>query len=527
MAAPQRDMQERKEEMILNNNQLNLGSFVVKPYRSKRIKDYCKMFSRDSLKVLMDPHVVAVLAAQGFHADIETPRSIYKVDKLYEALAHYAPNTVPAPKQGTMYNAGIALARKCFARPKDRKYLRVLPFTPQTIEAITSNPNGSSGLTNFGSKKIDSQVRALERGLQTLRGDLLPEPCIAFKRTQFNEKTRLVWGYPYSMTCIEGLVAKPLLDQFKGGSSPMSFAMTSGALGCKLRVAAYHKEWAYSLDMSQYDASLSAQLIHIAFKILRTWFDPHEIEPVSGLTVKQIFDRVENYFIHTPIVMPDGNLYRGKDHGVPSGSYFTQLVDSVCNVIIAGAVSERFHLHVDKDEMFVLGDDLLMWSNRRVDLDKIAYYVRNDFAVRMHGSEKSQIYHYDEPVHYLGRDWDNGLGDLPIQDIIARMVYPESYRKYPEDRLAAERQARILIAGYAWQYRRAWRIAEKVNHADARNIHRGCANVDVNLFIRDSDRTDWWDLPADSFSGYQRYLWVYHPDSVRTDCPNTAFQYWL
>jgi hypothetical protein len=36
----------------------------------------------------------------------------------------------------------------------------------------------------------------------------------------------------------------------------MAFAITSGALGSKLRVASYHKEFAYSLDMSQFDATL-------------------------------------------------------------------------------------------------------------------------------------------------------------------------------------------------------------------------------------------------------------------------------
>lgn len=505
--------------------QKNLESFTIRPYRQKRLKPYYATYAHDNTHVLVDDNVKDALLAQGYHIDKETPRSIYTVDKLFEALSNYAPNKVPAPQPGTSYDAGIALAYSCFARKKDVPYLHVMPFTPETIVAVTSNPGGSPGLTNYGCTKAESVTRALERGLQTLKGAKQPEPCLAFKRTQFNEKTRLVWGYPYSMTVIEGLVAKPLLDRFKGGNTPMAFAMTTGALGTKLRVASYHKEWAYSLDMSQFDATLSAQMIHVAFKILRSWFDPREREPVSGKSVKEVFDVVEHYFIHTTIVMPDGKIYIGKDHGVPSGSYFTQMVDSICNVIIGGAISHRFSLHVSKREIFVLGDDILMWSNRKMDLDKISKYAHDQLHVNVHGAEKSAIYHYDEIVHFLGRDWDNGLPGLPEDDIIARMVYPESYRRYPDDPVEREKQLHMMLLQYAATYRQAWSIAYKIIDPSDRNIHRGCGNTDVNTYCgRDFRRRD---VPPQAMSGLMRYRRRFFHDDSRSDIPITALQYWL
>lgn len=504
--------------------QKDLSAFKVHKYRMRRLQPYFKRMSKDDPHVLVDDNVKDMLQAQGFSVE-EAPRSIYTVEKLYEALSEYAPHKVPNPKPGADVQHGIALAYTSFARKSDEKKLHVLPFNPETIVKITSNPTGSPGLTNYGCTKAESQTRALERGLQTLRREKQPEPCLAFKRTQFKGKTRLVWGYPYSMTVIEGLVAHPLLQLFKRHNSPMAFAMSTGALGTKLRVASYHKEWAYSLDMSHFDSTISAKLIHIAFKILRTWFDRREVEPVSGKTVDEIFNLIEYYFIHTTIVMPDGNIYIGKDHGVPSGSFFTQMIDSVVNVIIAGAISSRFSLHVSKREIFVLGDDLLMWSNRKVDLNKIAWFANSTFHVKMHGSEKSNLYHYDETIHYLGRDWENGLPTLSEDEVLKRMVYPESYRKYDKDPIKRERQVKMMLLAYAATYRSAWRIAYKLLEPSGRNIHCGCANTDVNTYLDHGNSQG--EVDPRHLSGLERYRRKYILDKVRGDIPNTALQYWL
>lgn len=398
---------------------MDLEQFTVRPYRMKRLKPYYDMYSKDNLNVIYDPNVGDMLRAQGYHFD-ETPRSVYKVEKLYSALSAYAPGKIPRPTPTGYYQAGISLAYKCFARPDNCRTLSILPLTPKTIVELTSNPSGSAGLTCYGVDKAHSQMRALERGIQTILGEKQPEPCLAFKRTQFNDKTRLVWGYPYSMTVVEGLIARPLIDKFKDRVTPMAFAMPTVALGAKLRVSSYKYKYCYSLDMSQFDATISAELIHVAFKILSTWFDLDEIEPTTGKSVRDILGVVERYFIHTTIVMPNGKIYIGKCHGVPSGSYFTQMVDSVVNTIICGAVSARFNLKVSRKSIFVLGDDLNFWSNRKVSLDVIAKFVNSNFHVKLHGSEKSELSLYNEVIHFLGRDWDNGLPTLSLDGILAR-----------------------------------------------------------------------------------------------------------
>lgn len=488
--------------------------FMTRPYRMKRLKSYTNKYTKDRTKPLYDANVASVLKAQGFCIE-ETPRSIYTAEKLYEALETYNPRGNHVIHKDGHYASGFRMAYKAFARPKSQPKLDVLPFDANTIQMITSNPSGSPGLTNYGCTKAESMTRALERGIQTLKGEKQPEPCLAFARTQFNEKTRLVWGYPYSMTAIEGLLAYPLNQHFKTHNTPMAYAKTSVDLGTRLRVSSYHKEWCYSLDMSQFDATLCSDIINDAFKILRTWFDLEQIEPVSGVSVREILSVIRHYFINTTIVMPDQHIYIGKNHGVPSGSYFTQMIDSVCNCIIAGTISSKFSLNIQLEDLFILGDDIVFWSNRKVSLDSISRYAGVQLGVKLHGQEKSNIYHYDEDIHFLGRDWMNGLPSLDENGILSRMVFPESYRKYSRDPNVRQREVRMLILSYVAQYRNAWRIATSYFRPELIWFKNGTSDIS---YVTYADKAMYeGDLDPNFVSGLQRYKMIYQADSMLTD----------
>jgi len=505
----------------MQQHRKDLQSFNIRPYRLKQLKHYCKYMSQDREKVIFDDNVADVLKTQGFSVT-ESPRSIYRAEKLYEALSKYAPINEPSLRITAEVIDGFKLARICFAKPKDRAYLRVLPFTPETISLITSEPTASAGLTAYGSTKAAAQTRALERGLQTLRQDKAPEPCLAFSRTQFEEKTRLVWGFPYSMTAVEGLVAYPLMQQFKKGTTPMAFAMTTCALGTKLRTASYHSKWAYSIDHSGYDSTIHSDLIRESFSIIKTWFDLTEIEPISGKPVGHIFNIIERYFISTPIVMPDSQLYLGKKHGVPSGSYFTQIVDSIVNVMIAGALSSKFSMHVPRTGIFVLGDDLLLWSNREMELDQMSQYVNAAFGVNMNGFPKSQRFRWDEPIQYLGRIWSKGLPSLDEESILARMVYPETFRKYSSDPEVRRREVKLLLLSYASVYYHAWPIVQRALGTDLWYA-QAPERIEYSVYADQPDAM----VNPDHLSGLFRYQRKYHGHDVSGRLTTAATQFWL
>lgn len=438
-------------EPVYWEDELESSNFIIQPYRRANLKEYMRQYSTDNDVELWDDRVASVLEQNGFRAE-SAPRSVYSVNKLYGALAKYAPECKPKVVWDDPHlEDGIKLAYASFAKPKDLPNLVALPLTLQTIHEITSNEKGSAGMTAFGKQKRDAEEEAYQRSIQIIKGERKPEPCVAFKRTQFGGKTRLVWGYPYSMTAIEGLFARPIIDHFKNANSPMSFGHTTGWLGTRLRVSSYRHKWAYSTDISSFDSSLSGDLIHVAFKILRTWFDLNAVEPTTGVKYGWILSLVEKYFITTPIVMPNGMIYKGKRHGVPSGSYFTQWIDSVCNCIICGTISSRFRMNVEKDSINILGDDLLFWTDKDVELMDVAEYASGVFGVRMNAN-KSMKFRYDEAIHYLGRDWDRGVPTYSIAEILKRLTQPESFRKYSPDPAVAEREARLLILQFASQY---------------------------------------------------------------------------
>lgn len=75
-----------------------------------------------------------------------------------------------------------------------------------------------------------------------------------------------------------------------------------------------------TLDWKGFDSSIPPFLIKQAFEIVWSTYqfetEGHEIH------MRKIFDYIVDYFIHTPIMLGNGDLYK-KSHGIPSGSGFT------------------------------------------------------------------------------------------------------------------------------------------------------------------------------------------------------------
>lgn len=461
------------------------AGFTIVPYRQPRLKEYYQrmMHSRD--KVLVDGHVDAVLQQQDFSI-IEDPRSIYNVEKLFEALDRYSPVNTRYPKHTPEYDGGLAFAYACMARPPDIEPMEPLNFTMDMINEITTSKKASAGMTAYGQNKGESMVRAYERGKQTLLGIKAPEACIAFARTQFNNKTRLVWGYPYSMTAIEGMFARPLIDVFRRGTTPMALFQTSGYIGAKLRRSSYRRNYCYSVDMSSFDSSVPPPMIDLAFSIIRTWFNMEgnvTLQTGEQVPKRDAFDLIERYFKTCPIVMPDAHIYKGRRHGVPSGSYFTQIVDSIVNLHIAGSISTKFHMSIDKTDVQVLGDDMVFWSDKHVKLEHMASFASNQFSVTFNAS-KSQCARFDEEIHFLGRNWIDGMPDLPTGEILKRLKYPERFRKYPKDEFEREHQVRLIIYSMAINYKSAWKLLLDLYYGKDGFIHSKWRPSDVDNLIR-------------------------------------------
>ena len=438
------------------NLEPNLSHFTIRKFRDSRINEYCERMSKDSPSVVVDWTAVKYLEEQGFSSALDQlniePRSVYTVSKLYSALEKFSPGKINDVKIDEAVQSGIDLAWKVFSRPKDKEKVKPLDVSLEMINMITTNLTASAGLTDYTMKKGDSMVKALNRANRIIEGTTAPKPCLAFSRTQKNRKTRLVWGYPYEMTIIEGIFARFLYDQFKVSDTPLAFGKTSLILGCRIKTASRRKKYTYSVDMSSYDSSLANNLIEVAFNILKTWF---KLDRKSS----KAWNIVKKYFICTPIVMPDHNLYLGKRHGVPSGSYFTQLIDSIVNVIICGAISKVFNMNVSDRDIMVLGDDLIFFSDTKVDMERMASKASKLFGVNFNAEKSQFVINKDHnTIHYLGRYWSNCTPDIPYEEILNKVVFPERYRRYSNKENKRAQEVRNLIASYCFTYKSAYML---------------------------------------------------------------------
>lgn len=83
----------------------------------------------------------------------------------------------------------------------------------------------------------------------------------------------------------------------------------------------------YCIDFSKFDSSVCSFLVHTAWTILA------ELMHFPTKLDRLVFDFCYSLFMNTPLVMPDGRLYVVSS-GVTSGSYFTQIIDSIVNMIV-------------------------------------------------------------------------------------------------------------------------------------------------------------------------------------------------
>jgi len=408
------------------------------PFRRKSLKSYVAQMSKPNPKGIFDDHVASILRQQGFKWT-EDPRSIYDPSQLWSALERYATDWKEYEFIDSHLEVGFRKAFKIFAKPKEADHLRLLD--DHLIPSHALKLNKSAGLPLMV-KKAEALAYGFDRESQVRSGSKAPNPCVAYKRTQKGNKTRLVWGYPLEMTIMEARFARPLIDHFKSVRTPMAFGLSKAELGSYIhKYVVDQRGTIVALDYSKFDSTISAVLIRQAFRILSTWFAKEDLDEYG-------WDCLVKYFIYTPIVMPDGNLYTGKNHGVPSGSYFTQLIDSIVNVAVCYAIGDKFGLDIKHRAFFVLGDDVLLNIRGEVDLHAWSDYV-SSFGLTIN-VEKTII----NVPHFLGAVWYKGKPDTDVQELVHKAIFPESFRDYGgKQRRGAEEVLRSYAANYLSGYR--------------------------------------------------------------------------
>lgn len=237
-------------------------------------------------------------------------------------------------------------------------------------------------------------------------------------------KTRLVSMIDFYQILTEVRFARPFQnviqtrDFYAGGKNG---TQTSSI------IAKYRSQYSeyVSLDYSKFDQSISDWLIYDAFDIIRSCFG------VLSEYDQKLWDAIVHDFVHKTFISDKGQVYSHK--GVPSGSMFTQIIDSLVNRVMI----ETYLLAMNIDgQMMVMGDDNLLYYNMGPgshDIrDSVASYLSKNFGVECSAKKSDYGSRFKHP-NFLSREWRfNGQWRHP-SILISKLLFSERYRNYNEN----------------------------------------------------------------------------------------------
>lgn len=194
----------------------------------------------------------------------------------------------------------------------------------------------------------------------------------------------------------------------------------------------------WNLDYSKFDQSVIIMLINVAFDVLEECFDSStfwkgkKLGPIGKKYWTELtqegreWHAVKEYFINTPIADWSGNVFRKKG-GVPSGSFFTQLVDCVVNYL--GTVY-AFAMKGQEVKPYTLGDDALF----TVPVGKVTpEEIAKELEV-LHlnlNADKTSVATTKEKVTFLGHTYKGNYFYREFSELFIHMLYPENRVETP------------------------------------------------------------------------------------------------
>nr|APG78275.1 RdRp [Hubei partiti-like virus 13] len=334
-----------------------------------------------------------------------------------------------------------------------REFVPQTPIIPLTIGAAATSStvpkDKAPGLPwrneGFKTKK---EVFESEDAMKRIRRDwiligkgyrvVLPD-CLVYARAQIcskdTNKVRATWGYPTGVFIEEARYVYPYLDFLKNRRDdyPLAYGieMGNGGMGYidDMFTRCGNGARAVMMDWSKFDKMVPAWLIRDAFLILKECFNMSyvrdsegKIWPVNPEISAKRWAKCVSYFINTPFRLPDGSRFK-KRSGVPSGSGFTNIIDSIINAIVTRYCMYNTTGELPRYDMF-MGDDSVVMTTRKVNLEAIAKLALRKFGFILN-INKSFVTTNRCNIQFLG--YFNNFG-YPIRDqdfLIASFMLPE------------------------------------------------------------------------------------------------------
>lgn len=389
---------------------ITVGTESLTPHQLERIQQINRPVG--PIKLYMLARLVAdVYEAQGRELKLAQDgyRSCYAPEMLDEPMKKFL-----APKRFTpdrkRLTAAVSRVRKHL---KGLGMNRPLDLDEAYLKVLAAKENKLAGLPTMGSKGEDTE--ALSRAYACLAGKC-PPPVVIGHRGKNTRVARAVWMFPFEWHIVEAAFFYPLQEKMKANvriyaaenavarRALLSEAATSGSFHSKV-----------AMDYSGFDGSIGTQLIGIAFNLLK------EHMLLDG-KMEKVWSRVATYFATCPFYDQYARLISGRRGGVPSGSMFTQLVDTVVNALVI----EYVFADMKQKHYWVYGDDSLTLLPCSVqdarDLMESVAESASHLGITVNLS-KTHVCGPCDTTTFLGH-YDLRRG-RPEEDVIGRLIYPE------------------------------------------------------------------------------------------------------
>lgn len=397
---------------------------TVRPHLIRRENFLVDEFVKDTLTSTLG---VDVVEAFGNYT-----RSFYTLEGHYQNLWKYDRIILPKP-QDPLLDMAIEITRQRFKLDTP-----VQSYGWYELANVPFISNSSAGWNYHGSKGAPGNHKlAVSRAVLSLRWWLEDlerprhertfryHPDLAWTRLQLgpveDPKIRNVWGKSFNNILLEGMSAYPLIQAYRKLGDPMPIGLNYfKRLPSMINRTLYDGNNYYygvGLDIKSFDSSIQPWLIEDCFAILR------ENIIFPDYHAEQAWNYSKHFFIHTPVVMPDGRLWY-KHLGVPSGSYFTQLIDSVANHITITYAQLKHYGQSFKT--YVLGDDSLFGVPLEFGVPDINYFRPHTQALglTLH-PDKGIIATRPSELEFLGHCAQGVKVSRETAGMIRLALYPE------------------------------------------------------------------------------------------------------
>jgi hypothetical protein len=266
--------------------------------------------------------------------------------------------------------------------------------------------------------------------------------CPINKNTE--NKPRLVWNYPFEIIAMESRFFHPFFDKIKTCENfAWRINWLAGDSGDFASNFLRKRGASLGFDWSRFDAEINPLDLRWAFSLIKSCFTMNPVE-------KRQFEIIENYFITTPLLFYDrAYLVHG---GIPSGSYFTQIIGSILNLyyntyICLKLCTERTFVELSAikslDDFIhficVLGDDSVLKLKYELyysDFEYIAYIAREELGKTIHPAKGFFTPHsrYPKKLEFLSRKIPSPhVVEVDCNLAMAQICIPEMYDTCPGD----------------------------------------------------------------------------------------------